>query len=72
MFKSNKKSSKKNDLLPMLAYMVYDNFELDELISILMLNTTPKNITHTQMCKNISLSQFEVITQKILLKKIIL
>jgi len=73
MLKSNKESSKKYDPLPMLAYMVYEDFELSELVPISMLNTTPNNITHAHMLKNISSSSnFEIITQKVLLKEIVL
>ena len=39
MLKSNKESSKKYDNFLMTAYMVYEDFELSELIPISMLNT---------------------------------
>ena len=49
--KSNKESSTKYGPLPMLAYMVYDDFELSELVPISVLNTTPK-IYLAHMFKN--------------------
>jgi len=47
--------------------MVYEDFELSELVPISVLNTTTNNITHAHMFKNIfSSSNFEIITQKVL------
>jgi len=54
MIKSTKEYSKKSDPLPMLAYMVYEDFELYELVPILVVNTTLNNINHSHMFKNIS------------------
>ena len=70
MLKSNKESSKKYDPLPMLAYMVYEDFELSELILISVLNTTPNNIYSCSMFKNILFLWFEIISQTILLKEV--
>ena len=70
MLKSNKESSKKYDPLPMLAYMVYEDFELSELIPISVLNTTPNNIYSCSMFKNILFLWFEIIAQTILLKEV--
>jgi len=44
MLKRNNESSEKYDHLPMLAYIVYEDFELSELLPISVLNTTPNNI----------------------------
>jgi len=57
----------------MLSYRVLEDFELSQLVSISVLNTTPNNINHIHMFKNISSSSnFEIITQKIQLKEIVL
>lgn len=42
MLKRNKESSKNYDVLPMLAYMVYKDFKLSELIHMSVLNSTAK------------------------------
>ena len=73
MLKINKKSSKKYDPLPMLAYRIYENFELCKLIPISVWNTTPNNITHAHTFKNIfSSSNLKIIAEKVLLKEIVL
>lgn len=56
----------------MLAYMIYENFDLSQLIPISVLNTTPNNIYLMFIyLKSITFPLFEIIAQTTILKEVI-